>query len=171
VSSITAGKQGQGKAPLLIAAGAALALLIGVGTWQITDRDDDAATTGTVSTAVEQPVSTGTVASDVPAPAEPAAAYIVATEEEANRLRLAIADSDAIRDHMGLPAMDTAVLVAATPDEYDQVMRLVAEINADRDAEGWSTYRVHDLRNQGSTAASPPDSGDYDPAADPWVGP
>jgi len=171
MSSITASKQGPGKAPMLIAAGAALALIIGIVAWQIADRDDGTATTGTAPTAAEQPTGASRAASDAPATAEPAMVYIVATEAEAERLQLAFADADNVRHQLGLPPLDVSVMVAATQDEHDQVLRLVAEINADRDAEGLGTHRVRDLRDVRTNAAPLSDSGDYYPAADPWVGP
>jgi len=155
VSSITASKQGKGKTPVLIVAGAALALLITVVAWQIANRDDEAATTGTISTTTELTTGTSAVASDASTTPEAPMVYIVATDEEATRLRLALGEADAIRYQMGLPAMDVTVMVAATHDEHDQVLRFVAEINADRDGESLPAYRIVNLRGQQAAGEQP----------------
>ena len=77
--------------------------------------------------------------------ATPIAVYLVASEDEANRLHTSLADADSITAGMGLPTFDFRVVVLpADADPYP----MFAEEQNFRNAEGLPGLTFHDMRFQ-----------------------
>jgi hypothetical protein len=132
-----------------------------VVTWYLASDGDDAVTTTEVAPVAQPvPASAGT-AVETGAPdkgglaelwdhqaaraAEPIAVYVVSSEDEANRIRAAMADADAIAAGMGLPSIESKFVVL--PPDADP-WPMFQEERSFRAAEGLPDINVYDLRLQ-----------------------
>lgn len=75
--------------------------------------------------------------------ATPIAVYLVGSEDEANRIRMSLADADSITNAMGLPAFEFRVVVV--PPDADPYQMFAEEQNF-RNAEGLPSLAIHDMR-------------------------
>jgi hypothetical protein len=128
----------------LIGAGLALslALIVGVVIWQA--RGDDTATVespiATTSAPVAPPVATSS--SDTASQS----VVIVASQEHADRLQAALAEADAVRDHMGLAPLQADIIVVSSEAEAERIIAATNDVNVIRAAEGLPEIQVTDLR-------------------------
>jgi hypothetical protein len=71
---------------------------------------------------------------------------IVASQEHADRLQAALAEADAVRDHMGLSPLQTEIIVVESDAEAERIIAATNDVNLIRAAEGLSAITVTDLR-------------------------
>jgi hypothetical protein len=145
----------------LIALFILLAVVVGVVvTWYLTSDGDDSPTTTEVAPAslpaadaatTEAPARGGMAETidtqEAIRSATPIAVYVVSSEDEADRLRMSIADADAITQGMGLATFEFRIVVI--PPDVDPYPMFAEEQNF-RNAEGLPGLTIHDMRSQSS---------------------
>ncbi len=152
---------------LAAAGGAALALavVVGIGTWQVV-RHGRGTETPAISAAQTEPRATADAA---PAPVPPARVaapemtyYLVGSQAQASDLQAMIdGDANRVRAETGEPPLNAVVVVVGSADDEARVGRMFSELDNMLLATGQPLPRVVDLRAPEVPHAPPVLPGEY----------
>jgi cytoskeletal protein RodZ len=152
---------------VLVAWGAAfaLAVLTGVGGWQLgvhsRGSHEAAPAAQQVTTAAQQsaPVSEVPAVSGSIVPVartEPASLILVGSAEQASQVQRGISEADEIRAQTGVPPLNSTVLQVEEAEQANAAVRAVADENSLRVTLGLPEIKLVDLRSAASTTEAQP---------------